>query len=203
MDTNQKLQFKDFCESTSLHGWGFMALGKFKPLQMVFWSFTVLFAFCLCAFYISQSTEEYMNGVEFKTETLTESLDEVYFPAVYVSSNTLVRLSPLLEIVLGDNGDSNETARNDATKMLRNVLLKQKGDENKQQQIIKKILSPGKMKQVFWDFVHENQQKWWDRNYTTITVYNICQQRNLIKILKNYTLGITQADSGMLLEALN
>ena len=63
-----------------------------------------------------------MNGVEFKTETLTESLDEVYFPTVYVCSNTLVRLSPLLEMVLGDNGDSNETTRINATKkMLRNV----------------------------------------------------------------------------------
>ena len=159
MDIDQKLRFKDFCESTSLHGWGFMALGKFKPLQMVFWSITVLFAFCLCAFFIGQSTDEYMNGVEFRTETLTESLDEVYFPAVSVSSSTEARLSTLLEIILGDNGHSNETTRIDATKMLRNVLLKQKGGENKQQQIIEKILSPGKMKKVFWDFVHENQQK--------------------------------------------
>ena len=160
MDKNQRLQFKDFCEGTSLHGWGFMALGKFKPFQMVFWSLTVLFAFSLCAFFISQSAEEYMNGVEFKTETLTESLDEVYFPAVYVCSNTLVRLSPLLEMVLDDNGDSNETTRINATKkMLRNVLYKRKGTEQIQQQVIKNVFLPDKMKKVFWDFVHENQQK--------------------------------------------
>ena len=158
MDINQKLQFKDFCESTSLHGWGFMALGKFKPLQMVFWSITVLLAFCLCAFFIGQSTDEYMNGVEFKTETLTESLDEVYFPAVSVSSSTEARLSTLLEIVLSDNADSNETTRIDATKMLRKALYKPNGSEQEQQQVIKKYFSPNKMKKVFWDFVHENQQ---------------------------------------------
>ena len=93
-----KLEFCNFCQNTSLHGWGFIALGKFKPLQILFWTFTVLSALCLCVTFISQNTEEFLNGVEFSTETITEPLDEVYFPAIYVISKNQFRQTTFNEL---------------------------------------------------------------------------------------------------------
>ena len=90
---SSNIGFKEFCDQTSLHGWGFITLGKFRPIPTIFWLLAIISAFILCFKLTLLNVNEFMGEVEFNVETLTGQLEEVYFPAVYIRGSTsLVRL---------------------------------------------------------------------------------------------------------------
>ena len=42
IEKENSIGFKDFCENTSLHGWGIMSFGGFKVRQILFWLFAII-----------------------------------------------------------------------------------------------------------------------------------------------------------------
>ena len=102
--SKSKAFFKDFCEQTSQHGWNFLAYSKFKCIHVVFWLFVIIGAFVGCIYNIYQNTEEFIEAtVDFQTETLTEPLDNVLFPSIYISNKNVMRKSILMEVLQDPN----------------------------------------------------------------------------------------------------
>ena len=102
--SNSKGVFKDFCEQTSLHGWNFLAYSKFKCIHVAFWLSVIIGAFFVCMYCIYQSTAEFVEAtVDFHTETLTEPLDKVYFPSIYICNKNVYRKSILMEVLKDPN----------------------------------------------------------------------------------------------------
>ena len=98
--SNPKEFFKDFCEQTSLHGWNFLAYSKFKCIHVAFWLSVIIGASFVCMYCIYQSTDEFIEAtVDFQTETLTEPLDNVFFPSIYISNKNVYRKSILMEVL--------------------------------------------------------------------------------------------------------
>ena len=86
--------FNEFCQETSLHGWGFIVKRDLPSCHCVFWILTIFSALSLGIVLISWNTEEFINDtVDFNTLSMTTSLDEVFFPAIYVINKNFVRKS--------------------------------------------------------------------------------------------------------------
>ena len=91
--------FKDFCNQTSLHGWGFMTFGQFKTLPTLFWLTAILSTSVLCTHLVIRNVNEFMGSVEFNVESLTADLDEIYFPSLYIINTGTMRKSNLMHTV--------------------------------------------------------------------------------------------------------
>ena len=89
--------FKEFCESTSLHGWGIMAIGGFKKPSMLFWLAAIFLASTALVILTTGNISEYVNEVEYNVESMAESMDQVYFPAIYLSKRAQFRKSVLAQ----------------------------------------------------------------------------------------------------------
>ena len=89
--------FKEFCENTSLHGWGIMALGGFKKPSMLFWLSAIFLASTSLVILTMGNISEYVNEVEYNVESMAESMDQVYFPAIYLSKRAQYRKSVLAQ----------------------------------------------------------------------------------------------------------
>ena len=67
--------FKDFCQSTSLHGYSYLYIGESKILKL-FWICTVLAATTLSIALLVSNTTEYLNaGIVTTIESSTAPLD--------------------------------------------------------------------------------------------------------------------------------
>ena len=104
MNSKSKVTVRDFCEQTSIHGWNFLAFSNFRSYHVIIWLFTILGAFSGCVLMIYLNVTEFSNAtVDFQTETLTQSLDEVYFPSIYISNKNVMRKSIFMDILKDEN----------------------------------------------------------------------------------------------------
>ena len=107
MESKGKVTIQDFCEQTSIHGWNFLAFSQFKSQHVILWLLTIFGAFIGCAFMITMNVTEFSNAtVDFQTETLTKSLDQVYFPSIYISNKNPMRKSIFMDILKDENVDN-------------------------------------------------------------------------------------------------
>ena len=79
--------FKDFCESTSLHGYSYLFIGNSIFLKII-WTIVILLMTCVGAMFLMNNTVDYLNArlvttiesssaplkVEPQNQTLTESI---------------------------------------------------------------------------------------------------------------------------------
>ena len=85
--------FKDFCELTSLHGWGIMAFRGFKKGQVFFWLLAIIVSSIAMIHLTKGNISEFLNDVEYNVESMAGNLDQVYFPAIYASNAATFRRS--------------------------------------------------------------------------------------------------------------
>ena len=84
----------DFCRETSLHGWKFLATNKLLSFNCFFWTATIVSALSLGLVLITWNTEEFMKAtVDFTTLSMTTSMNEVFFPAIYIINKNFIRKS--------------------------------------------------------------------------------------------------------------
>ena len=84
----------EFCRETSLHGWKFIAKNKFLSLHCFFWVGTIFSALSLGLVLITWNTAEFMEAtVDFTTLSMTTSMNEVFFPAIYIINKNFIRKS--------------------------------------------------------------------------------------------------------------
>mgnify|MGYP001375651629 CR=1 FL=1 len=83
--------FKDFCESTSLHGYSYLFIGNSIFLKII-WTIVILLMTCVGAMFLMNNTVDYLNArlvttiesssaplkVEPQNQTLTESTFLIY-----------------------------------------------------------------------------------------------------------------------------
>ena len=99
-EVDNQIGLKSFCEQTSIHGWSFIAFSKFKLFHAIFWLIVIVGAFAGCLSMIYDNAMEYKEAtVEFQTETLTESLDNLFFPSIYISNKNAIRRSYFMELL--------------------------------------------------------------------------------------------------------
>ena len=95
IEKENSIGFKDFCENTSLHGWGIMSFGGFKVSQILFWLFAIIVSSVGMVVMNAGTIDEYQNDVEYIVESMAESLNQIYFPAIYMFKTAQFRKSVL------------------------------------------------------------------------------------------------------------
>ena len=58
--------FKDFCESTSLHGYSYLFIGNSIFLKII-WTIVILLMTCVGAMFLMNNTVDYMNSTQVTT----------------------------------------------------------------------------------------------------------------------------------------
>jgi hypothetical protein len=53
--------FKDFCESTSLHGYNYLFIGNSIFLKII-WTIVILLMTCVGAMFLTNNTVDYLNA---------------------------------------------------------------------------------------------------------------------------------------------
>ena len=75
MGSKRKIQFEDFCQQTSIHGWSFLSFRGYGLFQALFWVTIIASSFGGCMYMISLNVQEFNEAtIEFETISLTESL---------------------------------------------------------------------------------------------------------------------------------
>ena len=86
--------FTEFCRETSLHGWALVAKKSIPSFHCIFWTFTIFSTLSLGIVLITTNTNEFLNAtVDFTTLSKTTSMNEVFFPAIYIINKNLARKS--------------------------------------------------------------------------------------------------------------
>ena len=158
MGSRQKIQFEDFCQQTSIHGWSFLQFRGFGCFQVLFWVAIIVCSFGGCMYMISLNVQEFKEAtIEFETISLTENLDEIFFPSIYVINSNQERKSYLMAMIQ----ENNLTEVLDEKKLIR-FLLNSTNNRQKDPQVEelwKGILQSPVTSQLFDYFVEQNQDK--------------------------------------------
>ena len=92
--------FFDFCKQTTLHGWDYIGKSKIWSCNFIFWIGIVVVTVGIGMFGIGLNTKEFLDAtVEFETLSMTTTMDEVFFPAVYIINKNMIRKSVLMALV--------------------------------------------------------------------------------------------------------
>ena len=120
VEPKSKIGVKDFCEQTSIHGWSFISFSKFKTKPTIFWLVVILVAFSMCIAMIYDNAKEFNEAtVAFQTVTLTESIENVFFPSIYISNKNAMRRS-YIKFLMEDPNVSNITTLEELISLLVN-----------------------------------------------------------------------------------
>ena len=65
-ETKDENVFKDFCESTSLHGYSYLFIGNSIFLKII-WTIVILLMTCVGATFLTNNTVDYWNARLFTT----------------------------------------------------------------------------------------------------------------------------------------
>ena len=156
--------FKEFCEQTSLHGWGFITFGRSKAVQTIFWLIAISSAFALCMSLTFINLKEFMTDVEFNVETLAGGLEEVYFPAFYIINHGKDRKSVVHSIVkdllLNHESENATQLMNSVAWDVFNLLNKGRSGEplNQHEKLMASmVLKSNLTKELFDSFVDKNK----------------------------------------------
>ena len=86
------LAFREFCDSTSLHGWH--QLNRVGNHGKAAWVIIVFSSFTVASFFLATSIVDFVDkSVVTTIETTTASLQEVYFPTVIVCNINQIKKS--------------------------------------------------------------------------------------------------------------
>ena len=89
--------FSHFCEHTTLHGWNWIVYNHFKVSHVIFWFLAIFSALIASIYGVAMLYFEFSEAtVTFGTETVTEPITNVYFPAIYLANKNTVRRSILM-----------------------------------------------------------------------------------------------------------
>ena len=104
MGSKQKIRFEDFCQQTSIHGWSFLQFRGFGIFQVLFWITIIVISLGGCLYMIFSNVHEFNEAtVEFETKSLTESLDEIFFPSIFIINSNQQRKSYLMAMIQENN----------------------------------------------------------------------------------------------------
>ena len=104
MGSKSKIQFEDFCQQTSIHGWSFLLFKGYGIFQILFWITIIAGSFVSCMYMISLNLQEFKQAtVEFETISLTENLDDIFFPSIFVINANQQRKSYLMAMIQENN----------------------------------------------------------------------------------------------------
>ena len=104
MGSKRKIQFEDFCQQTSIHGWSFLLFKGYGIFQILFWITIIAGSFVSCMYMISLNLQEFKQAtVEFETISLTENLDDIFFPSIFVINANQQRKSYLMAMIQENN----------------------------------------------------------------------------------------------------
>ena len=104
MGSKRKIQFEDFCQQTSIHGWSFLLFKGYGIFQILFWVTIIAGSFVSCMYMISLNLQEFKQAtVEFETISLTENLDDIFFPSIFVINANQQRKSYLMAMIQENN----------------------------------------------------------------------------------------------------
>ena len=158
MGSNQKIQFDDFCQQTSIHGWSFLQFRGYGFFQVLFWVTIIATSFGGCLYMISLNVQEFKEAtVEFETISLTESLDEIFFPSIFIINSNTCRKSLFMTMI----EENNLTEVLDVKKLIHFIgdsFVESKIDA-KVEELWKGILQSPVIQKLFDYFVEQNQDK--------------------------------------------
>ncbi len=87
-------RFKQFCESTSLHGFKFYSVSNFSPGHVFFWTVVITTSIVSSAYIMKTHVEEFFGEtVSYNLESPTVPLDDVFFPSVTICNMNALRKS--------------------------------------------------------------------------------------------------------------
>ena len=158
MGSNRKIQFEDFCQQTSIHGWSFLSFRGYGSFQVLFWVTIIATSLSGCMYMISANIQEFNKAtVEFETISLTESLDGIFFPSIFVINSNQQRKSYLMAMIQ----ENNLTEVLDEKKLIWFLLNSTKNCQKdpKVEELWKGILQSPVTSQLFDYFVEQNQDK--------------------------------------------
>ena len=98
--SNARKVLKDFCESTSLHGYSYLYSADSLILKVA-WTFVILAATCLGVVFLGNQTREYLDGtilttIETSSAPLDVSIYDFYRSNINLKLLCLIRCSILL-----------------------------------------------------------------------------------------------------------
>ena len=77
-------ELQKFCESTSLHGWGYIYVSQSLPSRL-YWSAVLIASSIVCVLFINSAFQSYMDSdVVITIESSHAPLSDVYFPAITI-----------------------------------------------------------------------------------------------------------------------
>ena len=153
------MDFKEFCAQTSLHGWTFVNFDKNKIISSLFWLLAITAALILCFLLTSKNVKEFTEEVEFNVQTLTSTLDNVYFPSMYVMNKGYNRLSPIKHLF--QDPEINQLAEDDSiVESVESKVITGKPMSETERRIAALMLDSNFTKQMFHRFVSENSQRY-------------------------------------------
>ena len=156
MGSNRKIQFEDFCQQTSIHGWSFLQFRGFGFFQVLFWVTIIATSFGGCMYMISSNIQEFNKAtVEFETLSLTENLDDIFFPSIFVINSNQQRKSYLMAMIQ----ENNLTEVLDVKKLIRFLIDSHENHQPDPQveELWTGILKSPITSQLFDYFVKQNQ----------------------------------------------
>ncbi len=85
---------RQFCDSTSLHGFNFLSLSNFKVPHTVFWTVIITASIASSAYIMTTHVQEFLaETVSYNLESPTVPLDDVFFPSVTLCNMNSLRKS--------------------------------------------------------------------------------------------------------------
>ena len=153
--------FKEFCAQTSLHGWSFLAFERNKIPSTLFWLMAMTVALILCCSLTFKNVNEFLEEVEFNVQTLTATLDHVYFPSMYVMNKGFNRMSPH-EHLFQDSKINNLAQNVSMIELVEHKVITGKPMNEIEKRIAENIVNSNFTRQMFNRFVNENKQRYPD-----------------------------------------
>ena len=158
MGSKSKIQFEDFCQQTSIHGWSFLSFRGYGSFQVLFWVTIIATSLSGCMYMISANIQEFNKAtVEFETISLTESLDDIFFPSIFIINSNQQRKSYLMAMIQ----ENNLTEVLDVKKLIQFLIDSHHDNQTDPQveELWKGILQSPVTSQLFDYFVEQNQDK--------------------------------------------
>ena len=186
-----KSPFQKFCEETTLHGWNWMAISKFKINYVIFWLAAIFSALVLTIISVSNLYLEFKHAtVSFETETVTEPISNVYFPAIYIANKNKIRRSIIMAFLHEKGMDANLTEYEVFSAITKNFNRGVSSLTEREENIVKAAMESETLKKLFQHFVQINKVKRPSRNlYHNDSVQYLTDEeiKNLENELKDYT----------------
>ena len=155
MGRKERIRFTDFCQQTSIHGWNFLSFRGYGIIQALFWVTIIAGSLVSCLYMISLNVQEFSEAtVEFETKSLTENLDDIFFPSIFIINSNQERKSYLMAMIQ----ENNLTEVIDVENLILHVTDNQ--PDPKVDELWKVILESPVTSQLFDYFVEQNKDKY-------------------------------------------